>query len=67
MFRKKVWKTVWLLKYTKSKARNFTKNQWGVTRLKLDLELMVIDFHAKNEYSLKMGPNLQHNQCLASV
>ena len=33
-FRKKV---VWLLKLTKSKARNFAKNQWSVMKLKADL------------------------------
>ena len=36
-FRKKVRKNVWLLKFTKSKASNFAKNQWNVMKLKLDL------------------------------
>ena len=36
-FRKKVRKTVLTLKFTKSKAHNFTKNQWSVMNLKLDL------------------------------
>ena len=36
-FRKKVWKTVSSLKFTKSKARNFAKNRWRVMKLKLDL------------------------------
>ena len=34
---KKAQKTVWSLKFTKSKARNFAKNQWSITKLKLDL------------------------------
>ena len=34
---KKVRKTVRSLKITKSKARNFAKNQWSITILKLDL------------------------------
>ena len=36
-FRKKVRKTVWSLKLTKSKARNFAKKRQNVTKLKLDL------------------------------
>ena len=31
-FRKKLQKTVWSLKFTKSKVRDFTKNRWSVTR-----------------------------------
>ena len=34
---KKVRKAVWLLKFTKSKARNFAKNRWSVTKLKRDM------------------------------
>ena len=33
VFRKKVWKTVSSVKFTKSKARNFAKNQWSITKL----------------------------------
>ena len=36
-FRKKVLKTVWSLKITKSKACNFAKSRWSVTKLELDL------------------------------
>ena len=36
VFMKKVRKTVRSLKFIKSKARNFAKNQWRVTKLKLD-------------------------------
>ena len=48
-FRKKMWKTVWSRKFTKSKAHNFAKNQWSITKLKLDLQFMVIELHAKNQ------------------
>ena len=51
-FRKKVPKTVWSLKFTKSKAGNFTKNQRSVTKLKLDLQVMVTDLHAKNQVNI---------------
>ena len=51
-FRKKVRKAVRSLKFTKSKARNFAKNQWSVTKLKLDLLNMEIDFHAKNQVNI---------------
>ena len=37
VFRKKVWKTVSSLKLLSFKARNFAKNLWNVTKLKLDL------------------------------
>ena len=40
----KIWKTVWLLKFTKSKVHNFAKNRWSVTKLKL-----VIDLYAENQ------------------
>ena len=50
-FRKKVRKTVCSLKFTKSKARNFAKNQWSV-KLKLDLQVMVIDLHAINQLNI---------------
>ena len=36
-FRKKVGKTVRLVKFPKSKARNFAKILWSKTKLKLDL------------------------------
>ena len=42
-FRKKVQKTVWSLKSTKSKAGNFVKNHWSITKLKVDLQVMVTD------------------------
>ena len=35
--KKKIQKTVWMLKFTKSKAHNFAKNQWCVKKLKLDM------------------------------
>ena len=44
---KKFRKTVWSLKFTKSKARNFAKYRWSVTKLKLDLQVMVTELHAK--------------------
>ena len=44
---KKVQKTVWSLKFTKSKARNFAENQWSTTKLKVVLWVMVIDLQAK--------------------
>ena len=48
MFRKKkVRKTVRLLKFTKPKARNFAKNQCSVTKFKLDMSVMATDSHAK--------------------
>ena len=40
--------------FTKSKAHNFAKNRWSVTKLKLDLPVMVIDLYAK-----KSGQYLQ--------
>ena len=36
-FRKKLQKTVWSLKFTKCKVRDFAKNPWSVTQLKLYL------------------------------
>ena len=51
-FRKKVRKTVWSLKFTMSKAHNFAKNQWSVTKFKLDLQVMVIDLHAKDQVNI---------------
>ena len=35
--KKKILKTVWSLKFTKSKARNIAKDRWSVTKLKFDL------------------------------
>ena len=52
LLEKNVWETIWSLKFTKSNAHNFTKNQWGVT--KLNLWVMVTDLHAK-----KSGQYLQ--------
>ena len=43
-----MWKTVCSVKFTKSKARNFAKNQWNVTKLTLE----VIDLHAKNQLNI---------------
>ena len=37
VFRKKVQKTVWSLKFTKSKVCDFAKNWWSITKVKLDL------------------------------
>ena len=45
-FRKNVWKTVRSLKFSKSKARNF---RWSIVKLKLNLQIMVTDLHAKNQ------------------
>ena len=36
----------------KSKAHNFTKNQWSIMKLKLNLYIMVIDLHAKNQVEI---------------
>ena len=36
-FRKKVQKTIWPLKFIKSKARSLAKSQWSVKKLQLDL------------------------------
>ena len=41
-----------MLKFTKSKAGNFPKNYWSVTKLKLDLEVMVTDYHAKSQVNI---------------
>ena len=49
---KKFRKTVWSLKFTKSKARNFAENRWSVTKLKLDPQVMVTDLHAKNQVNI---------------
>ena len=51
-FRKKVTKTVQLVRLMKSKARNFEKNLWSITKLTLDLQVMVIDLHAKNQLNI---------------
>ena len=52
MFRKKVRKTVQIVKFTKSKARNFAKNLWSITKLKLDLYVVVTGSYAKNQVNI---------------
>ena len=39
-------------KSTKSKVHNIAKNQWSITKLKLDLSVMVIDLQAKNQLNI---------------
>ena len=41
-----------LLKFTTSKARIFTKNRWSITKLKLNLQVMVTDLHAKIQVNI---------------
>ena len=51
---KKVQKTVQYLKFTKSTVRNFVKNQWSITKPKIDLELIAFDLQAKNQLNICM-------------
>ena len=64
VFRKKVRKTVWSLKFAKSKARNFAKNWWSVTKLKLNLQVMVTDLHAKNQVNIYKRLEKKVSNCL---
>ena len=51
-YRKKVWKTIPSMKFTKSKASISAKNQWGAMKLQLDVKVMMIDLHAKNQLNI---------------
>ena len=48
----KSWENCWSLKFTKSKARDFAKNQFSIMKLTLNLQVMVTGLHAKNQVNI---------------
>ena len=62
--KKKKRKTVWSLKFTNSKAHNFTKNQLSVMKLQLDVQVMVNDLHAKNQVNIYKCLEKKSGNCL---
>ena len=47
-----------------SKARNFAINQWSITKLKLDLQVMVTDLYDKNHVNMYKRLEKSPENCL---
>ena len=47
------------MEFSKSKGKYFRENQWGAMKLQLDVKVMMIDLHAKNQLNIykRLGKN----------